>query len=147
MDSFDRRIVKEIQEMEKRMGRMLRNMGAPRMMPFLGEMGNDWQPGIDVYETATDFFILVDAAGLSPDNLAVTVDRNKVTVSGERQLPVRAGVLGVHQLEIERGRFVRTIALPSSVDIDGSASNCSNGILEIRLPKERRKGRVQIVVE
>lgn len=133
MDSFDNRLIKEFQELERQMGRMLRNMSITRMTPVQNTGG--WRPAVDVYETVDAVYIYLDTAGIDMEGLTVTAESNGLTVSGRRQLPGRENVCCIHQLEIELGRFSRTITFPVTVDAAGIALGCRNGILEIRLPK------------
>ena len=71
---------------------------------------------------------------------------HQLRVSGNRQLPAQGSIACVHQLEIELGRFERTVTLPSVVDVDQADSSYSDGILMITLPKRQKKGRIQIQV-
>lgn len=134
MDDFDRRMLKELKEMERQMGRMLRNSNLTRMMPI--SSCNEWEPAVDVYETSDDIIVYMDTAGIDMENLAVTAEKNKVTVEGRRALPKRGNICCIHQLEIELGCFKRTISFPVSIGVSGTSLSCKNGILEIRLPKE-----------
>ena len=112
MDDFDRRIIEELKEMERQMGRMLRNTTLTRMMPL--SSCNDWEPAVDIYETTDDVVIYMDTAGIDMDNLTCCI----------------------HQLEIELGCFKRIISFPVSVAVSRTSLSCNNGILEIMLPKE-----------
>jgi len=134
MDDFDRRIIEELKEMERQMGRMLRNTTLTRMMPL--SSCSEWEPAVDVYETTDDIVVYMDTAGIDMDNLTVTAEKNKVTVAGRRALPKRGNVCCIHQLEIELGCFKRIISFPVSVAVSRTSLSCKNGILEIMLPKE-----------
>ncbi len=134
MDDSDRRILEELKEMERQMGRMLRNTNLSRMMPFAS--CSEWEPAVDVYETSDDIVVYMDTAGIDMDNLTVAAEKNKVTVEGRRALPKGGNICCIHQLEIELGCFKRTISFPVSVVVSSTSLSCKNGILEIRLPKE-----------
>jgi HSP20 family protein len=136
MDDFDRRILEKFKEMEREMGRMMRNTSMPRMMSL--SSCSEWQPAVDVYETTEDIIVYMDTAGIDMDNLTVKAEKNKITVSGRRALPKRGNVCCIHQLEIELGSFKRTISFPVLVTVSDTSLICKNGILEIRLPKENR---------
>lgn len=71
-----------------------------------------WEPPVDVYETAEAFCIVVALPGVSADAVTVQVDDGVLTVTGERRVPAeaRGGVL--HRLEVPHGRFERRLALP-----------------------------------
>ena len=134
MDDFDRRIIEELKEMERQMGRMLRNTALTRMMPL--SSCSEWEPAVDVYETTDDIIVYMDTAGIDMDNLTVIAEKTKVIVEGQRALPKRGNICCIHQLEIELGCFKRTMYFPVAVAVSSTSVNCKNGILEIRLPKE-----------
>lgn len=72
-----------------------------------------WQPPVDVYETESEFVIVIALPGVSPSQLQVGIqDDGILIVSGERPLPVEARVGAIHRLEIPQGYFERRIELP-----------------------------------
>ncbi|HIJ91077.1 MAG: Hsp20/alpha crystallin family protein [Desulfobulbaceae bacterium] len=128
-----------------------RPSGYPRSMVLHGagsmfHAGN-WFPAADVYETASAIIVYMDISGIDPHTLAVTVEDSLVTVSGMRGYEPRDVVSCVHQLEIERGFFERSIPLPKSVDVAKAASESRNGFLQIILPLRRNPGKIKISVK
>ena len=144
MRESDKRFVDQFREMERRMGRMFRNMAVPRMGDPLTR--GTWVPAADVYETEDAVYVYVDTAGIDPKELVVTAERNSVTVAGSRKVPDRAKIRCVHQLEIEHGSFSRSISFSVPIDVSATTSKCNNGLLEIILPKEIKAGRVAVKV-
>lgn len=136
MDDFDRRILEEFKELERQMGRMLRSSSLSRMVPMTPNVG--WQPAVDVYETTDELIIIMDTAGIDLGNLAITTEKNRLTVKGRRNLPKRGNVCCIHQLEIEMGYFLRTVTFPVAVSFSEPIFSCQNGILEIRLSKKSK---------
>ncbi len=144
MKDFDERILKEFKEMEIQMGRFLRNASLPLMMTL--QSGCDWQPAVDIYETDKEIYVYMDLADVAPETLSVKIDRGLVTISGERRPPCHLKIRRIHQLEIEHGRFKRSIALPVPVDAETTSSRCKNGLLEIKLPRQMAKRKIRINV-
>lgn len=136
MDQFGKRFEKEFQKMEHAMGRMLRNMSFSSMSSVTR---HNWHPPADVFETADEITIYLDVAGIDPGDITVEAQKNAVTVSGVRPMPDRQGISCVQQLEIDRGRFSRTIHINALLDVASATSSYRNGLLEIRLPKEKPK--------
>ncbi|MEW6219740.1 MAG: Hsp20/alpha crystallin family protein [Thermodesulfobacteriota bacterium] len=134
----------DLAELERHMGRMFRNLSLPSMTPFLATRG--WCPPVDVYESEREVLVYVDGAGIDPAHLTVVAEPTTVTIAGLRQRPLIDNVSRIHQLEIEHGRFQRTINLPMPVDVQHTSSCYRHGFLEIRLPKLRPVGRVEIKV-
>ena len=143
MNELDKRVLDQFREMEKRMGRLLRSMALPRMSAM---HSGTWSPAVDVYETDDEVFVYVDTAGIDPEKLSVTAARTGVTIAGCRRLPVHDKIRSIHQLEIEHGHFRRSVTFSVPVQVTATVSNCKNGLLEIRMPKEKPTGRVTIKV-
>lgn len=143
MDSLSRKLMKELEVMQQQTGRMLRNMSLGRMMSL--ESGQI-HPAVDVYESDNEFIVYYELAGTDKDSISVVVDGSRVRVSGTKQLPTHKTIACVHQLEIELGRFDRTITLPGPVEVDTVSSVYANGILTVSLPKKQSRGRVNITI-
>lgn len=140
MDSFSKKMIAELEEME-RAGRWLRNMSLARMMPY---KSGSWQPPVDVYEAEDELYLYVDLAGVNKDSLTVLADEHQIRIKGVRRLPPQSSIACVHQLEIELGSFDRTVTLPASVEVDRVSSVYSEGILVVTLPKRKKNCKVQI---
>ncbi|MBI4791398.1 MAG: Hsp20/alpha crystallin family protein [Deltaproteobacteria bacterium] len=144
MDPFKKQRPSTFDEIEREFGRMLRNMTAHRMYPFLKE--NLVTP-TDVYETATEFIVYMEIPGIDPDKISVLVNTASVTVSGERVRPDFNHTTCIQQLEVEYGKFKRTIPLAGPVEAESTSSTCKNGYLLIRLPKKKIPGQVKITIK
>lgn len=140
MDSFSKKLMAELREMEQA-GRMMRNVSLTRMMPY---SSCNWQPPVDIYEAEGAYYMYVDLAGIDKDALEVIAEERQLHIKGARQLPPHPSIACVHQLEIELGLFGRTIVLPGVIDVDGVSSVYDNGFLVITLPKRQESGNVQI---
>jgi len=71
-----------------------------------------WEPPVDVFETATEIWILVALPGVELERIAIDVAGSALVVAGERTLPPAFRSAVVHRLEIPHGRFERHIDLP-----------------------------------
>jgi HSP20 family protein len=100
-----------------------------------------WQPRTDVHETAESVQVKMEAAGVQPDKLSVSLssDGRVLTVAGERheEDEERLNRIRCYQLEIYFGPFERQVVLPGDVHIDrdGITANYKDGILVVTLPK------------
>lgn len=72
----------------------------------------NWEPPVDVVESAETLFIHVALPGVSADAIVVGLESSAVTVSAVRGFPVTARGARLHRIEIPYGRFFRRIALP-----------------------------------
>ncbi len=144
MDPFKKHRMSTFDEIEREFGRMLRNMSTHRMFPYRSE---NLIPSCDVYETVGEFIIYMEVPGIDPDKLTVIVNHSSVTVSGERTQPVFDHTTCIHQLEVEYGRFKRTLNLESPLDAEAATSTCKNGFLLIRLPKKKSSNQIKISIK
>lgn len=105
-----------------------------------------WFSAADVYETASAIIVCIDISGMEPETISVTAEESRVTVSGRRGYEPQDMVSRIHQLEIERGFFERSIPLPKNIDVSEAVSETKNGFLVITLPLRRNAGKIKITV-
>lgn len=95
-------------------------------------------PRLDVQETPTDIIVRAELPGLaSADDVTIMVHDNALQLSGTIPDPVSEEHTW-HRRERFHGTFSRTIGLPVPVEPDQAEASYQHGILEIRLPKDRR---------
>jgi len=121
------------ERMERAWRQVLGPPGSPRFcLPVI-------EPAVDVYETERGVVVVVEIAGISEGDVEITVDGRTLVVSGERKPSAgRPGRL-YSQMEICHGPFRRELLLPAEVNPDGARVEYSRGMLEIVLPKVRRR--------
>ncbi len=129
--------------MERRLGRMIRSMSFGVRQGFPNE-GN-WPLAVDIFELEKEVLVQMDVAGVDPEKLSVVLEKERLTISGEREFPL-LDLCCVHQLEIDYGPFQRSIALPVPVDAGAATSVCRHGLLVVRLPKRESRGPVRIPI-
>ena len=106
----------------------------------------DWSPAADVYEREAEFVIVLDLPGVAREGLDVGLDENRLTVRGERA-PAETDA-NVRRAERPSGRFVRSFALPETVERSQISADYKDGVLRLRLPKrpEQQPRRVEIKI-
>ena len=99
-----------------------------------------WRPPMDIYETVNSFVIKIEVAGLKPEeDVQFHLDRNILTVSGNRQDRTALKKQHYHQAELNYGPFERSIALPDVLAEDVKPqARYHGGFLEIDIPKVKR---------
>jgi len=102
-----------------------------KMKPSFG-----WEPPMDVFDTDTEFVVIMDIAGMNRKEISVLTDGDVLRISGARKDIIPAGKKQFHSLEIQVGPFQRLIGIPVRVLGDSMSTHYSNGLLEIRLKKE-----------
>lgn len=97
-----------------------------------------WQPNTDVYDGPNGLIVRMEIAGVSCDNILVSLEKTALIVEGTRRDPCTGDTAPGYrfrQMEIEYGPFRRVIPLPYPVNGREALAHCSGGILEIRLPR------------
>lgn len=91
-------------------------LGAERRHRFFAVFGEQsvpcWQPSADVYARGDEISLFVALPGVAADQIDVSIEGDRLIVSGQRQIPVALHSFAIHRLEIPYGRFERRIALP-----------------------------------
>jgi HSP20 family protein len=103
---------------------------------------------MDLVETEDAYVLRADLPGLSEDDVAIEVENNVLTVSGERKTEHEAKGEGYYRVERAFGTFSRSLTLPDGVDAEAVAASFDRGVLEVRIPKpeEVKPKRVSISV-
>jgi HSP20 family protein len=94
-----------------------------------------WAPRLDVFETANEFVIVVELAGVESNAVTIEIEREHVSITGRRDPAMCPKGADILQLEIPNGEFERRLVLPSAVDAKGSTAGFNDGMLTVRLPK------------
>jgi len=103
----------------------------------------DWTPAADIYETETGFLIALDVPGIKRDALEIDMDDNRLIVKGVRVVDDTR----TRRSERPRGKFLRTFAVPASVDQAKIGAEYKDGVLQIRLPKRAEQKAQKIEVK
>ena len=100
-----------------------------------GKWTGDFAPRIDLSETEKAITISAELPGMEPDDVEISIDRNVLTLSGEKRAEKEDK--GKHHYRVERsfGSFRRSIPLPGEVEEDKISAKMKNGVLQVNLPK------------
>jgi len=107
----------------------------------------DWIPAVDILEDDSRFLVRADVPGVVPADINVSMDSGVLNISGERRAENRDENAGVQRVERATGRFFRHFTLPETADAEGITAKCSNGILEVSIPKAAEIQARRITVE
>jgi len=101
---------------------------------------------IDVYQTETHLVIQSAIAGVKPEFLDISMERDIVAIKGVREKPFEEEGDYFTQ-ECYWGPFSREVILPVEVDPDRAEATMKEGILTIRIPKILREKKRMIKVK
>ena len=104
---------------------------------FEEDEDTDEKPGlaIDMYEVDNELIIQSMIAGVTPENLHITITRDTVIIKGKRIAPQDIPEEQYVERELYWGEFSRTITLPFPVNTEGADAVEKYGLLIIRLSR------------
>jgi HSP20 family protein len=77
------------------------------------------------------------SAGVSPEDLDITIRRDTITLRGTRGAEPTDNSVSVLRLERVTGPFARNIVLPFRVDADKATAKFERGVMTLTLPRPR----------
>jgi HSP20 family protein len=94
---------------------------------------------LDVWETETKYSIAAEIPGARKEDISVSIDGNRVTISAELKREVDIQQQNVRPLLQERysGTLSRTVELDLPIDEAGAKARYEDGVLMLDLPKSR----------
>lgn len=90
---------------------------------------------VDVHQSTGDIVIRAFVAGVRPDELSISISRDRVEIQGSRMEREQSSNPDYFTRELFWGSFSRAIVLPQEVDVDASSASAKDGLLTIILPK------------
>lgn len=125
----------ELENLWGEMGRLL------DWVPSPGSRGG-WMPLAEQQETDEAYVVRVELPGIPQEKIAVEVDEDQLTVSGE----IDERQHDENRLSHRTGRFEYRTDLPRGVDAEAVTADLKEGILTVRVPKtvQAKRRRVEI---
>jgi HSP20 family protein len=94
-----------------------------------------WVPNTDVYVTEDMLVVKVELSGMRKEDLELTVEGNRLTITGHRPDGCRAPKCKFLVVEIAYGSFQSVIELPPGYDLSQAKAAYQNGFLRIDVPQ------------
>jgi HSP20 family protein len=95
-----------------------------------------WRPPVDIRESAERVVVKIELAGMSEDEINVTLYEDALVVSGERRDDGEDREnLYYQEAQIRYGPFRVEVFIPSPVDREAVTARYENGFLWVTLPK------------
>ncbi len=90
---------------------------------------------VDVYQTEDEIIIKSTIAGVTADDIDISITNDMVNIKGSRKSDEKVRASDYYYQELYWGQFSRSIILPEEIDADKARATMKNGILTLRLPK------------
>jgi len=113
--------------------------------PQEGAAKAQWVPNTDVYSTDHGLVIKVELAGMRSENLEITVEGQRLRISGNRPDGCRAPKCSFLVMEISYGPFESLLELPSGYDLSQAKAAYVNGFLRIDVPLTQSRSKISKV--
>lgn len=101
--------------------------------------GVTWIPVTDVYKTGDGYTVLVDLPGVRKEDIKISLENNRVIITGLRREPVATKEIMYRHRQIRYGKFKRCIRFPNAIDNEKTQSSFHSGVLEIAVSLIRQK--------
>jgi HSP20 family protein len=119
-------------------------------VPGFAGLRQGFRPQVDCYRTEEPpaVTLVVDLAGIDPEEVSIEVSERTVVVSGVRRRPPLTCRVSYRQMEIEYGQFQRRISLAEDVDPAAGEATYERGLLKVVLPLAQKPpaGRITIAL-
>ena len=108
-----------------------------------------WSPACDVYETENAIVVKAELPEVKKDDVHVSIENNVLTIRGERKFSEETSRENYHRVERAYGEFVRSFALPATLDSTNISAEFKDGVLRVSLPKreEAKPKQIEITVK
>ena len=160
--------VDEIRKLQKRMNRLMEDLGLTDLeSKYLEEMqrmqkrisdimeevettgmqGDIMTPLADVRETDDAVVVTMDLPGVDKQDVDIAITDDELRVAAERKTETEVTEKDYHKQERTYRMFERMVKLPVAVKIDEAKAKLADGVLEVTLPKEAITSRKRISID
>ena len=96
----------------------------------------DFTPRFDVRESKGEYILSADLPGVKPEAVDIALERNRLKISGRREVQRKEESDKSFLSEISYGSFSRQFTLPDGVDGGQVHASLRDGILTVTVPKK-----------
>ncbi len=129
----------ELERMRREMDRIWDRFSKEHPTSTLQE---DWYPALNLAETPDSLFAELEAPGINPEDIDISVTGEMLTFKGEKKRQAHREKAHYHLEERVSGKFSRSVRLPIVVDPDQVEAHYKDGILLVTMRKiEAVKGK------
>jgi HSP20 family protein len=94
-------------------------------------------PSVNVTQSENGFNIELAAPGLNKEDFKINVEKDRLTVSSEKQHEEEVSEEKYTRREFNYSSFSRSFYLPKSIDREAIEASYENGVLKLSLPKKQ----------
>jgi HSP20 family protein len=124
---------REVVSLQNRFNSLFRDMQQESDSPLTTAA---FVPAVDIYEDEKKVVLKLEVPGIEQKDLDVSVEKNTLTVKGERKFSSEEKEENFHRIERRYGSFFRSFTLPSTVDTEQVQASYNAGVLKLELAKK-----------
>ncbi len=102
---------------------------------YLGAESGEYGIPLDVSSTADALLIEAALPGVKPEDVEITLLGDTLTINASTADERESDENGYAYREVRRGRFTRTVTLPTQVDTEKASAEFRDGMLRLSIPK------------
>lgn len=115
---------KQLRDLEKDFYTVSKNEGVNAFVPVVNTREGEFAYHVDV-----------DLPGVKKEDIKVDINKNILTISGERKTKDEIKQEDYYKIETYFGKFSRSFTLPENADVENIEAKSDNGVLEVVIPK------------
>ncbi len=124
------------QELERRYHQLWQELVRQSQQHALLHRPSNWRPPTDIHETPNTITVKIELAGMREEDIDVTLYRDALVVSGERQDDHEHDeTICYHEAQIRYGPFRVEIFIPAEIERERVEAHYDDGFLRVLLPK------------
>ncbi len=104
-------------------------------------------PKVDLIDRDNEILIKAELPGVKKEDLDISLTDDVLTIKASTLYEKEEEKGEYHRREISRGEFQRILRLPENVDGDKVKTSFKDGVLELKIPKEKPAKRRTIKVK
>ncbi len=137
-DEASKDLSEQMDEIANDMERLFYHLFCPKD-PVRSFATSKWHPLTDIIETDEKILIKLELAGVDKKDIDITIDKNRLIISGCRRETLPPDIKGYHQMEINYGGFERVLPLKPGTNKSAIRATFGDGLPMITIdPKQAR---------
>ena len=101
-----------------------------------------WRPAVEIKQSENDYKIKVQLPGVNKDDIEVELDNDFMTITAQieeekEEKEQKEKNMKYHTCEFRYGKYKRTISFDAPIKADETKAEYKNGVLYVRIPKQK----------
>ena len=105
------------------------------------------KPDVDIIDAENNLRVEIECAGMSPDDIDVTIEGRMLVISGEKKTSRNDEQDKYLRAERLYGKFVRSFTVPENLDLSQASAKAENGVVVVTIPREEKEVSQKLKIE